>query len=455
MEDSLNTLTKEELIDLIIKLNNSNDSNKGIVDNYIIASTYVNYEADLLSLSNNAITLILSMLTVHEVSRVDVAYCNHKKRQKFLNILSDNPCIIYDCVKFDKEFRRVNNALIYIGSRKINILALSMNNNRYCARNGLIGLARHSSSLTSLDISNINKKELDIVGIATLVKAFNEIVSRCPSLTTLKTSNNVGVNDKAMLELARHCPGLTSLDISSCPTISYAGIINLARHCPGLTFLNMNKCRGTDDDSLEEISKHLTSLTALDIGGRRWDSNITDTGVIEISKHLTSLTAINLSNQREITDAGITEVAIHLTNLTAINLSYCCITNTGITAIAHNCNSLLVLDISYNSVNDIGITEVARHCFKLQTFNIRGCKNITDTSLTEIATHLASSLVDINVQGCKKTTDAGIIALARQCASLTHITTGRRNITETGTTEVRRLLPNIVFDYNSDDGEVL
>jgi hypothetical protein len=191
MEDSLNTLTKEELIDLIIKLSDSNDSNKGIVDSYIIASTYVNYEADLLSLSNNAITLILSMLTVHEVSRVDVAYCNHKKRQKFLSILSDNPCIIYDCVEFDKEFRRVNNALIYIGSRKINVLALSVNNSRYCASNGLIGLARHSSSLTSLDVSNINSKITD--------KAFNEIVSRCPSLTTLKTSKSKGYGRRCAL----------------------------------------------------------------------------------------------------------------------------------------------------------------------------------------------------------------------------------------------------------------
>jgi len=373
MEDSLNTLTKEELIDLIIKLNNSNDSNKGIVDNYIIASTYVNYEADLLSLSNNAITLILSMLTVHEVSRVDVAYCNHKKRQKFLSILSDNPCIIYDCVEFDKEFRRVNNALIYIGSRKINVLALSMNNNKYCARNGLTGLARHSSSLTSLDISNTSKKNLNIVAGATQIKAFNEIVSSFPSLTTLKISNNEGVTDTVILELARHCPGLTSLDISSIP-LQWGWVGNGIRRCG-------------------------------------------------------------------ITDAGITEFAIHLSNLQELNISYCEITNIGITAIARSCNSLLVLDISYNDVNDIGITEVARHCFKLQTFNIRECRNITDTSLTEIATHLASSLLDINVQGCNKITNAGIIALARQCSSLTHITTGRRNITQ-----VRRLLPNIVFD---------
>lgn len=80
----------------------------------------------LLSLKSDAIGLILSkFLTIHDVSKLDVAYCNYDKRSELLNILSNNPYITYDHITFDDTCKQVDNILIYIGTRKINISSIS------------------------------------------------------------------------------------------------------------------------------------------------------------------------------------------------------------------------------------------------------------------------------------------------------------------------------------------
>ena len=74
----------------------------------------------LLSLSNDGMgmVVIMNFLTIYDVSKLDVAYCNKQKRHKLLNILSDNPLITYD-IKFQHRFKQFDSVLIWIGLRKI------------------------------------------------------------------------------------------------------------------------------------------------------------------------------------------------------------------------------------------------------------------------------------------------------------------------------------------------
>lgn len=82
----------------------------------------------LLSLSNNAIgpiIIVSKYLTIYDLSRLDVAYCNHEMRQELLDILSNNPFIVYDHISFDSYFKHIDNVLTWIGLRKINIISLN------------------------------------------------------------------------------------------------------------------------------------------------------------------------------------------------------------------------------------------------------------------------------------------------------------------------------------------
>ena len=161
---------------------------------------------DLMKLSVDNIGLIISKLTIHDVSRLDIAYCNRERRQLLLNILCDNPFITYDHVNFDNTFKHIDNALIWIGLRKINISALTLEgeyNNRYLTDDGLVGLAQHCTGLHSLNISSCGK--ITDAGLTV-------IAQQCSGLQELIISGNY-ITDDGLIKIAQHCSSLTSLDI--------------------------------------------------------------------------------------------------------------------------------------------------------------------------------------------------------------------------------------------------
>lgn len=170
----------------------------------------------LLSLSNNDISLISKYCTIEDISRLDVAYCNQSKRDEYLGIISDKSCVAYDHIKFDLHFKHVDNALIWIGNRKINISALSVGFGEHCrtvylSNDGLVGLSKHCS-LLSLQI---------------------------PVCTN--------VTDAGIIAIIRTCVLLKSLDLSWCENITDAGIFEIAIQCKQLESLDISWCKNITD----------------------------------------------------------------------------------------------------------------------------------------------------------------------------------------------------------------
>jgi len=73
----------------------------------------------IFSLSLDVISIILSQfLTIFDVSKLDVAYCNRNYRSRLLSILSNNDYIRYDHIHLDNNLgRKINNAMIWLGKR--------------------------------------------------------------------------------------------------------------------------------------------------------------------------------------------------------------------------------------------------------------------------------------------------------------------------------------------------
>ena len=57
--------------------------------------------------------------------------------------------------------------------------------------------------------------------------------------TRVKCRTN-GTTDAGIIALATHCPSLTSMDLSHCYNITDAAVIALATHCPSLTSMDLS-----------------------------------------------------------------------------------------------------------------------------------------------------------------------------------------------------------------------
>ena len=287
-----------------------------------------------LSLSNDgigSIIVVLKFLTIYDISKLDIAYCNHKLRIELLKTLSDNPLITYD-IKFRERFEQFDCVLKWIGLRKINISELRMdgNKNTLLTDAGLIGLARHCSSLRSLDVGACNGM-LEFEGVDR-------------------------ITDEGIIELARQTTSLTSLDISfrSC---SDAGLFEIAKHCSSLQDLDISSCRMITDTGVIEIAKQCASLKKLDICSCR----ITDAALIGISQHCTSLHSLLLVQCMRITDTGVIEVAKHCTDLISLNARFCNITDKSLSAIAKHCKNLKTLMFGEcTKITNAGRSEIRR-----------------------------------------------------------------------------------------------
>lgn len=368
------------------------------VTNGTISSGHV--IADLMSLSTNVISLIIGkFLTMHDISKLDVAYCSKRQRRLLLDILSDNPCIVYDHIKLNGSSRYIDNAFRYIGRRKINVLKLSLNDRvmgqlANLTSIGLVGLTGHCTRLQSLDISHSNIGNCGILAIA---------LHSNSSLKSLDMYGCKNITNISVTEVAKNCPRLEELDIRHCK-ITDKSIINIASHCSCLLTLKASSCKQITDVSIRRIAKHCLGLRVLDIG---WCDKITDISISSIAKYCLGLQELYIRHCGNITDESITQIARKCTDLRLLDLTGLKrITDNSMIAIA-NTSPLLNTDSCYN------ITKIAI-CTSLQSLYVCGC-NVTNV---------------------------GVIKIAQQCTGLQllHIGSG---IDRQCRIDIHRLLPNL------------
>ena len=125
----------------------------------------------LLSFSIDIMSIILTQFLIFDdIGRLDTAYCNKKKRDQLLNILSNNESIVYDYLQFDDSFKSIDNLLIWIGKRRIGLLTLCVEykdwDNHNLSDNGLIGLSKHCNDLKSLNISSNKITDISLIEIS-------------------------------------------------------------------------------------------------------------------------------------------------------------------------------------------------------------------------------------------------------------------------------------------------
>ena len=94
------------------------------------------------------------------------------------------------------------------------------------------------------------------------------------------------------------------------------------------------------------------------------------------------------------------------------------------------------------NITDARVSEVARRCSNLQTLNLTCCKNITDASVMEVARR-CSNLHTLNLKECENITDASVLEVARRCSNLQTLTLLGCSITSACKNALRQSHPKL------------
>ncbi|GBG77388.1 hypothetical protein CBR_g23719 [Chara braunii] len=78
--------------------------------------------------------------------------------------------------------------------------------------------------------------------------------------------------NKGLICLASHCPSLTSLSISKC-YVGWTALKEVAKHCRQLKTLSLVECRGVDDQAMCELGRYARALTQLIMSNSRVTSD--------------------------------------------------------------------------------------------------------------------------------------------------------------------------------------
>jgi hypothetical protein len=230
--------------------NNNNNNNTNIIND---TNEEKKKLMDLLSFSIDIISIILiQFLTLKDVGNIDTAYCNKKKRDQLLSILSNNKYIFYNNLQFDKSFTFINKLLIWFGNRKIKLLSLLSNEStdRLCSNlndDGLLGLSRYCIHLQSLDVSSCNNISN---------RSMIEIGRNCIHLQSLNIRGCYNISDITMIEIGRNCIQLQSLNICELVNITDTGMIEISRNCIHLKSLGIRGCTNITD-AARSLFRHI------------------------------------------------------------------------------------------------------------------------------------------------------------------------------------------------------
>jgi len=376
----------------------------------------------LLTLPNGIISLIFrEFLILQDISKLDIAYCNHKNRDKFLNIICDDQYVQYNNIKLNNK--NVDNTLIWFSKRKINIPSkISID---WCDSITLIGITGLVTNNTCNNLISLNLRGCKHINDDCIIM----IVNNCHNIQILDLSFSDNITNIGISEIGRNLQlQLQSLSIErfyydildNVSDISDLGIIDIAKYCTNLHTLNINGCKITNE-GLYEISHNCPNLKYLDIFG----CPITNLGVIDLANHCSNLTYFQFGMDESINNS-IIEIAKKCKKLETLAFAMIrCITDDTMIEVARNINSLKELYIRGNKcISDIPLIELVRNVSSnLLVLDIQGCKKMTDNLMIEIGNY-CSNLTSLFIRDCNGITDLGVISIVNHCLNLKSISIG-------------------------------
>lgn len=318
--------------------------------------------------------------------------------------------------------------------------------------NGLITLAKNCPNICELMVPRCNQlTDGCFQAVTTLLKGVLEV---------LDLSGVHLLTDLSLVAIGSgSCPNLRELYLNGCTMISGVGIQQVTEGCPSLSSLDIGYCyrilnKGTSFVGASAFPKTLTELT---LHGVQMSEDL----LIEVLNQLPYVKVLTLCGLRSVDDDTLNQICLAVgRTLTSLDLSGCTVlTDAGLSAISKHCQVIESLKVSF-CPNITGqklkplfncpkrgpdiktfvangckmfsvevVAEIAACCPSLHNLRLAGMKDVDDQLLTAVAEnchHLAS----INIKGCGQVTDVGVCELARMCPLEEVVVSGVSSLTD-------------------------
>ena len=216
-------------------------------------------------------------------------------------------------------------------------------------------------------------------------------IANSRTLTVINLTDCVRLTDAGIKHIldSPAAPYIQELSLTNCIRVGDKSIQKLVSCCPKMAYLSIAYCENVTDVGMAMIATHPT-LRLLDVSG----CSITDYGAGYL-RQCQKLEYLSMAECNLITDIGIERMA-SLENLKYLDISYC------------------------TSISDYGMKMLIFENKCLTHLNIGGCKLITNTTLTSMAS-VCIYLVKLNISEIKNVTDKGIRNLRVGCKNLKYL----------------------------------
>ncbi|GMI67513.1 PLEIOTROPIC PHOTOSIGNALING, ORESARA 9, MORE AXILLARY BRANCHES 2 [Hibiscus trionum] len=255
-------------------------------------------------------------------------------------------------------------------------------------------------NLNWLDLSSFYYWTEDLPPV---LRDFPEVSSSLVHLNLLTTSFAEGFKSQEIKEITAACPSLKNFSVACNFDPRYIGFVGdetllaVATNCPKLTHLHL-----ADTASLADVRGDLDNE-----GFTSEDAMITRATLVEFFCGLPLLQELVLDVGRNVRDASL---ALEMLNSKCKDLrvlklgqfhGICLAIESQLDGIAL-CSGLQELSIkNCGDLTDMGLIEIGRGCCKLSTFEVQGCKRITEKGLRTMACLLRNTLVKVKISCCK------------------------------------------------------
>ncbi len=183
---------------------------------------------------------------------------------------------------------------------------------------------------------------------------------------------------------------------------------------PSVRFL-----RGASGFGIEHVTLSYPGLERIEINERLWNQfDDDDTDVI--ANNCRYLKKINIANCGRIT--SVANLVRKCPELTYIKVRGCYqLTDDSMKDIANNCPELTDIDTAFcNEISDIGVISIAEKCPNLTAVNFDGCSKITDTAI-HVITEKCPKLKTIEFKGCGNISMNTIANISNKCQDVSDL----------------------------------
>ena len=177
--------------------------------------------------------------------------------------------------------------------------------------------------------------------------------------------------------------------------------------------------QGADGVGIECVTRSYPGLERITINKQLW-RHIDDEDIEVIANNCRQLKQIDIANCGQIT--SVSTLVRKCEELTHIKARGCYqLTDDSMKDIANNCSELKHLDVAYcNEITDIGVVSIVDNCPTLTAINVSGCNRITDSAILAIADE-CPNLTTLSLADCIRVTDPAVEKLANKCELLKSI----------------------------------